>query len=227
MFANSATIEQLPGQERNYYSTEDSQEEQEALPVEKPSFSRQQPLWHVAVLNVLTLYGYSLIWFYKNWKDLAKFAKESEWPEFCPVNADAEGQKAFNYLRKMNLWFNTFGLMLPYVQTYFAAVFFLHVAQLSPKRKFSPLSTALLLAIAVMLLLELHRLPGVFSLLFLLAAYPLVIAQDLLNSYWQSVEPSGLVIRQAFSVGELVFMIIGILGLGLVLIGMVMGIGGT
>jgi hypothetical protein len=217
----------LPVQERNYYSTEDSQEEQEASPVEQPSFSRQQPLWHVAILNVLTLYGYSLIWFYKNWKDLAKFAKESEWSEFCPVNADAGAEKAFNYLRKMHLWLNTFGLMLPYVQTYFAALFFMQVAQLSPKRKFSPLSTALLLAIAVMLLLELHRLPGVFGMLFLFAAYPLVIAQDLLNAYWQSVEPSGLVIRQAFSASELVFMIIGSLGLGLALTGMVMGIGAT
>lgn len=189
-----------------------------------PVYSRQQPLWHVAVLNVLTLYGYSLIWFYKNWKQLAKFAKESEGQEFCSDTTNQGAHKTFASLRKMHLWLNTLGLALPYVQIYFASLFFMQVAELSPKRKFSPLSTALMLAIAVMVLLELHRLPGVLSMLFLLAAYPLVIAQDLLNSYWQSVEPSGLIIRQAFSASELLYMVIGSIVIGLTLTGIVLGI---
>jgi hypothetical protein len=193
--------------------------------LEKPVYSRRQPLWHVAALNVLTLFGYSLVWFYKNWKDLAKFAKSSSLHEFYPDVNDLAVQKTFDNLKKMRLWLNTVGLMLPFVQAYFAGLFFLQVAQISPKRQFPPLNTALVLLITMMLLLELHNLPGILSLLFLLATAPLVFAQDLLNSYWQSVEPSNLTIRQAFSASELVFMIVGSITLGLTLTGIVLGIG--
>jgi hypothetical protein len=213
-------VNSLPHQHRSYYSTHYSQEEQEAFALEKPLYSRRQPLWHVAALNVLTLYGYSLVWFYKNWKQLASFAKALPLQETGYITLDE--QKTFDSLRKMHLWLNTLGLMLPYVQIYFATIFFKQVAQLSPKRKFSPLTTALLLSISMMLLIALHDLPGLFSMLFVLAACPLVVAQNMLNAYWQSVEPSDLLVRQAFSAGELMFMIIGSIVMGLTLTGIVM-----
>jgi hypothetical protein len=51
------------------------------VPAEIIKESRIQPVWHVIVLNVLTLCFYAPIWFYKNARDLSnrlKFSLESE-----------------------------------------------------------------------------------------------------------------------------------------------------
>ena len=57
---------------------------------------------------------------------------------------------------------------------------------------------------ALVALLSLYRLPGIYYLLYLLASIPLAAAQYMLNRFWSTCERPGLLVRQAFSVSELI-----------------------
>jgi len=172
--------------------------------------SKQQPLWHVAVLNVMTLFAYSIFWFFKTWTQLADEAN---------TKADDNAESPLARLKGVSPMLRTIGGVIPIVQIWLSIDLFRSIASLSPTvnawHRINPLAAGALLTAALYGLLSLYKLPGAFYLLYLLAAVPLTIAQGWLNQYWRSVEPKDLLVRHAFSVGELVALIAGAILLGL------------
>lgn len=195
--------------------------------------SRQQPLWHVFVLNVITMTAYSLVWFYKNWRDLALEAQRVSLqleggggaaPELVTAS---ESQRIIIKYNNINPLLRTFGLILPGLQIYLAMDLFKDIARLlpneeSPVRRKPLLSSTILMTVTVVLF-SLSCLPGPLFLLFLTAGFPISVAQSWLNEYWLSVEPKGKIVRQAFSIGEIIAIILGGSLLGLVVTGFSIG----
>lgn len=200
--------------------------------------SRQQPLWHVFVLNVITMSAYSLVWFYKNWRDLAEEAhrvsKQLGQAEVALAEGASGGDSLVSESQRVVIKYNninpllrTFGLILPGIQIYLAMDLFKDMARLiphedSPVRRKPLLASTILITVTVVLF-SLACLPGPLFLLFLTAGFPLSMAQAWLNEYWGSVEPRGMVVRQAFSIGEIVAIIVGGSILGLVVTGFAIG----
>jgi hypothetical protein len=60
-------------------------------------------------------------------------------------------------------------------------------------------------------------------LYLLVGTIPLVVSQALLNSFWKSVEGDKVIVRQAFSIGELFLLIMGAGVLGLNVAGLMTG----
>lgn len=187
--------------------------------VEPDKESRRQPVWHVIVLNVFTMFLYSLMWFYKNWSELTAYARE----EIDSVPLDEQTRKALESIKtnKPLLW--TALLAFPGIQMYAAARFFAKLVSIAAPPGFFKTHrwlSGILLTAAMVGLLCFAELKGAPYLLFLTAALPLAFAQSILNGFWKRVEPDGLLVRHAFTPGELFALIIGSLGLGLVVTGL-------
>lgn len=183
--------------------------------------SRRQPLWHVAVLYILTMSGYSVIWFFKNWAVL-RDAQESLCDEtivherLVPVKA---GDVELSKFAKINPWLRSLGLLLPLVQLFLVWQTFKNIALMSPDKgaiqRQQPALAALVLVLVFVGLFWLYKLPGSYWLFFLTSFIPLAIAQRWLNQFWESVEEKNAPVRYAFSVWELLMLIIGSMFLGL------------
>lgn len=175
--------------------------------------SKAQPLWHVLVLNVLTMSAYSLIWFWKTWKILADHANA--------LDADAPANPALLKLRNASPMLLTMGSLVPIVQLYLTSMLFTRIAQLYPRKnsriRQHPIATGILMTATMFGFFMLYKLPGAFMLLFLLYVGPFVLAQKWLNDYWKTQEPPDTLVRQAFSAGELASLILGAVLLGLVM----------
>jgi hypothetical protein len=119
-------------------------------------------------------------------------------------------------------------LALPGISMLAVARFFTDVACLYPREapllKLHPLAFGMIMSLVMAGLLCLCQLPGPSFLLYLTAALPLAFGQYLLNAFWKQVEKPGLLVRQAFSVGELFAIIVGSMILGLIVTGQAMGI---
>lgn len=174
--------------------------------------SKVQPLWHVAVLNVFTMFTYSIVWFYKTWKDLAVHAQAVD---RIKVPADP----ALKHFQKVSPTLRAIGALVPVLQLYLTSLLFFRVAQLYPDKNSlvhkRALPLGILLTAAMVSLLYLSQLPDGFRLLYLLAAAPLILVQHWVNAYWRTQEPPDAIVRHAFSTGELVSLILGAILLGL------------
>lgn len=186
--------------------------------------SKRQPTWHVFVLHILTLSAYSLIWYYKNVRDLHEYAKEAasgdanDWQEALPVIKRYE--KTHPLLRSV-------GLIVPLLQLFLVGQLFKDCAELYPDSnsvmRRQPLLCGIALTAMIVGLFWLYKLPGAFFLLFLLSAIPMAIGQFWLNAFWSSVEDDDLIVRHAFSAGELVSIICGSMILGLIVVSFFIG----
>jgi len=207
-------------------------QEKSGKPQEQPNEfykeSRRQPVWHVIVLTSFTFLLYSLVWFCKNWKQLRNFAREREgeqqvWPE---------AQAVLERLKTCNPYLFTLLLPIPLVNMVISTRFFADIVRISPGSpesiKQHPIAFGIFItAVMSALVLGFKSLPGLFFLLFLTASLPLALVQHMLNQFWKLVEPPDLIVRQAFSVTELVTLIIGSLWLGLVVVGYMTGMSTT
>ncbi|MBS1953499.1 MAG: DUF4234 domain-containing protein [Cyanobacteria bacterium SZAS-4] len=174
--------------------------------------SKAQPLWHVIVLNILTMSAYTIVWFWKTWRDLAQHANS--------IDMDVPADPVVLKLRNISPFLRTLGALIPGLQIVLTSLLFTRIAQLYPeKTSFAykhPITVGILLTIALFGCLSLYRLPGPFMLLFLLCSAPFVLAQSWLNAYWKTQEPPNTLVRQAFTAGELASLILGAVLLGLI-----------
>jgi hypothetical protein len=199
------------------------QEQKIASEVVAQPESNQQPIWHVIILHVFTMFAYSLVWFYKNCSQLSALAQKVESGE--ATIEDHQTRVALKTLTRIHPALFTFGLLIPAVQFVLPTIFFRTVARLYPVeqslvRRYSWM-VAIALTASMVGLLCLAKLPNAFYLVYLTAFLPLAIAQHLLNAFWKSVESEDKVLRQAFSGGELAMLILGSVWLGLVVTGLV------
>jgi hypothetical protein len=191
----------------------------EADPRELPD-SKQQPVWHVIVLGALTCaVPYVIYWSYKNWRDLKNEA--SQYP-------DMDGTEPLSVFARINPALRAAGLLVPILQIYLLAVLVLGIANLDPdKTSFAsrrPLVACGVVMGSFLLLLNFAHLPGGFFLLSCLSPIPLAFAQHWLNRYWATVEPDGMCVRHAFSIWEMLAIIVGASVIGLATAGIMIGI---
>lgn len=192
-------------------------EQTETTAVES-ALSRQQPLWHVVVLSILTCGAYPIYWFFKNWRDL----KAEATSERGAANANLEPFSDISPLLR------TMGLGIPFFNIYMAVTLIKGIAELNPLEKSyskqHPLIASGLVVAFLIGILFLYRLPGILYMLCFAAGIPLAFAQSWLNNYWRSVEPAELIIRQVFTGKELIAVILGSLLIGLNLAGNMIGV---
>ena len=194
------------------------------------SLSLKQPPWHVFALGSATCKLYLAYWYYKSWKDLASHVdstnaaldlpeKESVFYRFSPGHLAS--------FRQCSPLLRTVCSFIPYVNNYLFLTLALGIARLHPDKQAlvarQPLVCAALLVFASITLSLLSFLPGAWYLLFLLAVLPAAVAQHWLNNYWDTVEPEGLLYRTAFTLKELVVIVVGALFLGFIVAGFIMG----
>lgn len=182
--------------------------------------SNQQPIWHVSVLGALTMgVPYMFWWGYKTWRDLKNYAETL--PEGDESNPVAKFRNASPLLRMI-------GLSVPFLQIYLLAVLVLNAADLHPDANSFPrrhqIAACAIVIAAFLGILCLWRLPQAYFMLGYLCTVPFAVVQLWINKYWQSVEPAGMPIRYAFSIGEMVSIIAGAGWIGLVAAGMMIGV---
>jgi len=188
---------------------------EEIIPVQaSPSVmpdSRQQPVWHVLSLSILTCMAYPFYWYYKTWRDLSQAAGV----ENCQNNP---ALKPFHNISPL---LRTIGLVVPILNFYLALTLIKGIAELHPDSgSFAhrrPMLTAGIFTALLLICSSLSALPGAWYLCSFTAAIPLAVVQNWMNIYWRSVEPNGLNVRHAFSGKELLCIILGSLLLGLIL----------
>jgi hypothetical protein len=177
--------------------------------------SKAQPLWHVIVLNVMTMSAYSFVWFWKTWHILAAHAQT--------IDLDTPADPVILKFRNISPALRGLGSLVPGLQLYLTSLLFTRVAELYPRKNSvvhkRPLLFGILMTCTMVALFYLYKLPGAFFLLFLLYVAPIVLAQSWLNAYWKTQESPDVLVRQAFSATELVFLILGAVLLGLIVTG--------
>lgn len=177
--------------------------------------SIQQPVWHVIALNVLTMFAYSLYWFYKTWRDLKAHADK----RLGEKNKSSD-QSEWMKLADVSPIIRAVGIIIPVWQLYLTFTLFRSIARVSPLVEDKRATTvAIALTVAVAGLCALAALPGAWFFLYLTTTIPIAIAQHQLNDYWRTQEDSKLLVRHAFTPLELVAIIIGASWLGLCIAG--------
>jgi uncharacterized BrkB/YihY/UPF0761 family membrane protein len=184
--------------------------------------SRIQPVWHVIVLNVLTVCLYLPVWFYITAHQLARRYDGAENPGHEPLTQLTLTEKNSLELTKRIpplMW--ALGMPIPFINIILGIFFFKMIAELYPERSSfisrQPLLIGSAVTVSMIALMCLGKLPNNYYLLYVTACLPAAISQHWLNKYWHSVEPEGLLVRQSFATGELVMLILGIGLLGLIL----------
>jgi hypothetical protein len=171
--------------------------------LDKDQESRQQPLWHLIVLNILTCSTYSLYWFYKTWRDLAAQAETPQGLE----------EPKLDQFRKISPMLRTIGIFIPIWHLWLAFHLFSGIAKLYPESNTLPSRhpnyTAAAVLALVFAVLQLGHLPEPYHVLAFTAAVPLAIVQGWLNDYWKSIEPADLIVRHAFTGKELIALVAG------------------
>lgn len=188
--------------------------------------SLKQPAWHVFTIGALTMGAYWFYWFYKNWRDLKKQAAKTVAPD-CPIPEGDAKPDAVLIFKDINPLLRMFGLFVPILHIYLYLTLVLGIANLNPApnslpRKHPLLVSGILLGMMIAAL-SCWKLEGPAYLLYLLASAPLALVQHWLNSYWDSVEPPGLLTRHAFTWKEMLAIILGSSLLGLIVAGFMIG----
>lgn len=203
--------------------------------------SLRQPAWHVVALSVLTCCAYLFYWFYKSWRDLQAYAHDGATDPHSPVSRFAAISPPLRTLGLLlplvNFLFGiilpralvlTIGIVFSILALYFAVTLIYGIASLHPNaasfpRRRAPLATGLII-LGLLGFTSLAKLPDPFWLWSFGCCIPLAIVQSWLNAYWQSVEDTELVVRQAFTIKEILAIIVGSLLLGLVVVNL-LGVG--
>ncbi|HEY9756392.1 MAG TPA: DUF4234 domain-containing protein [Oculatellaceae cyanobacterium] len=196
--------------------------------------SHLQPIWHVIVLNVLTVGFYALVWFFKTARvlsnranDLLERPSESA-PYLAPPKLAELTEQEINSLdliKRVPPFFLMLGILLPIINFFLGFFFFKMIAELYPDRtsfiRAQPALIGLGLSVALVGSTWLARLPHLYFLLYCVGVcVPLCIGQHLLNCYWRQIElDDDLLVRHSFSTSELVMLILGIVLLGLIIAG--------
>ena len=172
--------------------------------VQEIKFSHRQPPWHVLVLGTFTLLAYLPFWFYKTIKTLRR-----------------EGLLENVVLKKLPPSVLAISMVVPIINIFTAAGVFNEALNLYPDDNY-PLKrnvglASLLLAMFMSLLFPMSKGEGPQLLLFVLGVLPVALCQQWLNAYWKQKEPEDLIYREAFSVPELLVIIVGSLIFGLIL----------
>lgn len=193
----------------------DAAKSQEFESADTDEESIQQPVWHVVALNILTMFAYSLYWFFKTWRDLKAHADK----RLVEQNRSSD-QSEWIRLSDISPLIRAVGIIIPVWQLYLTFTLFRSIARISPlveDKKTTAVAVALTASVAG--LCALAALPGAWFFLYLTATIPIAIAQHLLNDYWRTQEKSKLLVRHAFTPLELVAIIIGASWLGLCIAG--------
>ncbi|HEY9870492.1 MAG TPA: DUF4234 domain-containing protein [Candidatus Obscuribacterales bacterium] len=196
--------------------------------------SLRQPAWHVIALSVLTCCSYLFYWFYKTWRDLQAYAHDRATDPGSPLSHFAGISPPLRTLGLLlplvNFLFGiilprllvlTMGVMFSILALYFCVTLIYGIARLHPNaasfaRRRAPLATGLIV-LGLVGFTSLAKLADPFWLLSFGCCVPLAIVQSWLNAYWRSVEDTELAVRQAFTIKEILAIIVGSLLLGLVL----------
>jgi len=198
-----------------------------AVAVKKRKWSRVQPLWQVVALNVLTVYGYSWFWFWKNWEDLHKWAKTLTEEEINQIADTEEKRKILRYLGKMNVFIHSVAVMVEWIGLFFIALLFWQIGKLSRPDRY-PARHALLFALTLMPLVaaafkyvwtttDMRIMLG----MMVIGTIPQMVAQVYLNEFWKKVEPSDLPLRTKFTSNEFVLIALGAGSIGLMISGLI------
>ncbi len=171
--------------------------------VNEIEFSHRQPPWHVLVLGTFTLLAYLPFWFYKTLKALRK-----------------EGVVENPVLKKVPPALLALTMIIPIINIFTAASVFNESLNLNPDQNY-PLKrnvglASLMLAMFMSLLFPLSKGEGPQVLLFVLGVLPVALCQQWLNAYWSTKEKETVIYREAFSVTELLVIIVGSLIFGLI-----------
>ncbi len=193
------------------------------------ALSLRQPAWHVLLLGVLTCKLYLVYWYYKNLRDLSRHMKattEAEMPDSSRGLLYYLLPEHLSKFREASLLLRTICACIPYINDYLFLTIALGVARLQPKDSFvgkHPVTIAALLVVfSVALSLQAFQ-HGAWYFLYFLSVLPAMFVQHLLNKYWDTAEPTGLLCRAGFTLGELVIIIVGALFLGFIIAGFIMG----
>ena len=204
------------------------EEKSTASPAEhQPESNRRKPVWQVIVLSVLTIFTYPVFWFYKNLKQLKAVADASD--EIPQELISDKTRAALISLRKLRPGLFTLGLLVPMFHLLLVWQFFAWSA---------PALSRALIGLAAGVPDDCRcrsddttggssisgvstKDPGWKYLFALNAALPLAFAQHLLNGFWNEIEGhrKKVIVRQAFSGGELIALVFGGVLLGLVVAG--------
>lgn len=209
---------------------------QRLMPPSRQLFSRQQPLWHLFALSILTMSVYPVVWFYKTLKDLsaeAEYIQEKALPEDEPFSDSSADKDPSTYsisqlyeikkLYQISPLLRTIGLLVPVLDLYllfnlFKSIIVLQPANNSFAQKHS-IFTSIFLALITRALTLCVILKGAFYMLCFLNVLPLLYIQHLLNNFWKLHEREKLEIRYHFSAPEFISMVIGSVIIGLILMG--------
>lgn len=184
--------------------------------------SRQKPVWQLIVITFVTLTLNVPFWIYKTCSVLKKHAREAA------NNPDIQVSESIAKYANSRPWLNGLITTIPVVNFFVVATLFRDIASAIPDeenfaRKNSTFA-GLALALAMASIWMLGRLDGPAFLSFTLVSVPMAIAQSWLNSYWSKVEQQEYrgkttFVGGGFSPIELISVVVGAMGLGLVVLG--------
>jgi hypothetical protein len=211
--------------------TDTKKEEAQSLPSE----SKRQLLSHVVVLNVLSCNAYAWWWYYKNWKELQAFAKKATEEELAKVPDRPQAKQTIEYCRKMNVVLHAIGTIPPFIQLIFTYRIFKQIADLYPLKEeevaggtqppefqlrgldkicaVNPALTGIVFTLMILyfttqMKIGPEALQPVIGSTF--ATISLVVAQDMLNSFWRCVETPDKEPRKHFNSGEWILLFFAI-----------------
>lgn len=184
--------------------------------------SRQKPVWQLIVITFVTLTLNVPFWIYRTCSVFKKHAREAA------NNPDIQVAESIAKYANSRPWLNGLLMIVPIVNFFVVATLFRDIASAIPdKETFARKNSTfagLALALAMASIWMLGRLDGPAFLSFTLVSVPMAIAQSWLNSYWSKVEEQEYrgkttFVGGGFSPIELISVIVGAMGLGLVVLG--------
>ncbi|MFB9864013.1 hypothetical protein [Rufibacter immobilis] len=153
-----------------------------------------QPVWKFALLSFFTFGLYELYWFYKNWSFIKEFEERDE---------------------IMPFWRGLFIL-------FFGQSLFRNVLKRAHQQGYSQSYSSGWLLAAFIFLTFLSRLPDPLWLISLFSFIPLIPVLQARNYFFSKTNPEGKV-SSAFTGGEIVTMVIGLVVFVLMIIGLSIG----
>jgi len=174
-------------------------------------------------LNIVTIGGYSWVWFWKTWEDLHQWSKKLSEEEIIQITENDEQRNVIRYLAKMNVTIHTAALFVDFLRLFFAALLFYQIGKLAAKQDSSAARHPFLFALALMASMQWasQRLKleywNICLIVMILLVAPQIVAQTYVNQIWRKNEPAGLVVRQKFTANEYLLLALGAGSVGLVI----------
>lgn len=193
-----------------------------------PPVSLRQPAWHVLLLGILSCKLYLVYWCYKNWRDLSSHMQALPSDEIAtpPTFLVLVSPGRLSSFRDCNPLLRMLCTCLPYVNDYLFLTIAMGAARLQPgnsaaARNAVGIAVGLTLFSVGMSFFALQK--GHWYWVSFLSVLPFMYVQHLINRYWDTVEPRGLLFRAGFTFNELAVIIVGALLFGFIVAGFIMG----